>query len=276
MKLIDSKAFWINQEGYDLASIKKQIEIAGRTCYKSEDRITNDSADKFVDMLCTRGHTAMLEHGTVYLTIPYDYDGVVMPYIINKYIRDPYSKIILNGTAYGEVAYVTTNYRVLVQNGWLDDLQFLTEPTGYHSKRYSARFICSRSIANEIVRHRSMSFAQESSRYCNYSKDKFGNELTFIIPTWYKGDAASNDKECHMQAEYEANCYDVEHSYLRMIKWGATPQEAREILPLGLKTEIVVTGFEKDWEHFFDLRCDSAAHPDIQKLANELRETWHS
>lgn len=173
MKLINSSVTIIPQEP-GLLGVYKQIELAGRTAYKSEDRITEDSAKKFVDMLLERGHTAPLEHGTIYLKVPFDVGNE----IIDDYNYNPYSHVECGSDAY----YITTNARVIYENGWQEDLQYLCEPTEHHEKRITARFICSRAIGNELVRHRVFSFVQESSRYCNYSKNKFGNELTFVLP----------------------------------------------------------------------------------------------
>ena len=134
-------------------------------------------------------------------------------------------------------------------------------------------------VCRELLRHRKFSFANESTRYCNYSKSKFGGELTFITPTWYTGGNGINDKECSMDSEFELSCEEAEKSYLRMISWGATPQEARQVLPLATKTELVMTGFADDWRHFFSLRLRGTTgkpHPDMQYLAqlawNEFKD----
>ena len=131
----------------------------------------------------------------------------------------------------------------------------------------------------ELVRHRVFSFAQESTRYCNYSKDKFGNELTFIIPSWYTGKdvtgtgkliSAENDKEVIFQSSIKEN----ERNYMELLSIGCTPQQARQILPNALKTEINMCGFVSDWKHFFALRDDKAAHPDMINLAKPLHEEF--
>ena len=165
--------------------------------------------------------------------------------------------------------YITTNYRVLVENKWLDDLQYQCEPTEFHSQRITARFICDRGVSHELVRHRVFSFAQESTRYCNYSKDKFGKELTFIKPSWWK------EEDNEVATLYIQPWRNIENCYLTLIENGIKPQDARAILPNALKTEVVMTGFESDWDHFFELRCAKAAHPDMQKLANELKGKFH-
>lgn len=178
-------SFKILDQQCGLEGVYKQIEIAGRTCYKSEDKITEDSAKGFVDRMVKSGHGAMLEHGTVYLHTSDNFAGG-LHLIKDKHKENPYSKvkIVHNFMTGTDHVYITTNYRVLVENGWLDDLQYICGPTEYHEKRVTVRFVCDRGISHEFVRHRVFSFAQESTRYCNYSKDKFGNELTFIIPCW--------------------------------------------------------------------------------------------
>lgn len=153
----------ILEQGSGIQGIYKQIEKAGRTCYKSENLITEDSAEKFVNMIKDRQHTAMLEHGTVYLNIE-DYFTDIKK-VIPKYQSNKYSvtKIGPLGRS-GRQAYITTNYRVLIKNNWLDDLQYQCEPTKYHEKRITVKFICDRGISHEFVRHRVFSFAQESTR----------------------------------------------------------------------------------------------------------------
>lgn len=274
MKLIKPTVEIIKQEEYDLDNILKFIELAGRTCYKSEDKITENSAKDFVDKLVKSGHGAMLEHGTVYLTIP---NSDILNNIIHKYILNHYSKVFIDSTN----SYVTTNYRVIIENNWKCDLKYITAPSEFHEKRTTVKFICDRAVANEFVRHRVFSFAQESTRYCNYTKDKFNNQLTFIIPYWikdikegdfykfieyYSGDIASS-------REWYATCLNAERRYFRLIEnnnW--KPQQARSILPNSLKTELVMTGFDSDWQHFFELRCAANAHPQAKELADMLKD----
>lgn len=175
MKLIESKVEIIEQEP-GLKGVYKQIEKASRLCYKSEDKICEGSAEKMVENLMKRGHGSPLEHGTVYLFADFYEDVGGSP--LSKYENNKYSKYTWddNGT------YVTTNLRVLVENGWLDDLQYLCEPTEYHEKRITVKMNCSIGISREFNRHRANSVCETSTRYCNYAKDKFGNEITFVIP----------------------------------------------------------------------------------------------
>ena len=276
MKLINSSVEVIEPTGYTLQDIYEQIELAGRTCYKSEDNMTDTSAKDFVNRMVASKHYAMLEHGTVYLKFT---DNAVRTmiidhikcdeYLYDDYTYNKYSDINSRSNVGNTDWYVTTNYRVLVENNWLDDLQYLCEPTEYHEKRTTVRFICDRGVSHELVRHRVFSFAQESTRYCNYSKDKFGKELTFIKPSWWK------EEDNEVATLYIQPWRNIENCYLTLIENGIKPQDARAILPNALKTEVVMTGFESDWDHFFELRCAKAAHPDMQKLANELKGKFH-
>lgn len=275
---------WDQQEG--LEGIYKQIERAGRVCYKSEDKITETSAKEFVERMIKSGHGAMLEHGTVYLRIPYgtmdDAGEFSNEHIVARYMDNPYS--IVNGNIEDDYWYVTSNYRVIIENGWLGDLKHLCEPIEYHEKRVTIHFVCDRGVSHEFIRHRVFSFAQESTRYCNYSKDKFGNEVTFIEPCWledynYEGNTYYNGFLVALRAA-EANYFDLMKKWedripdkryktgFRNNPW--TPQQARAVLPNALKTELVMTGFVSDWEHFFKLRDAGNAHPQARELAHPL------
>ena len=276
MKLIKPTVEIIRQEKYDLLHVFKFIELAGRTCYKSENKITEDSASEFVDRMIKSGHGAMLEHGTIYLTIPIS--DISNP-IIYKYILNSYSKIFIDFTN----SYITTNYRVLVENNWLDDLKYISEPYLFHTKRTTVKFICDRGVSHEFVRHRVFSFAQESTRYCNYTKDKFNNELTFIIPCWIK-DLKEGNYYAYCEYNHSKNdtskrwfdsCMSAEFVYTNLIEEGWKPQEARTILPNSLKTELIMTGFNGDWQHFFELRCATNAHPQAKELADMLKDKFN-
>ena len=174
----------------------KRIETAARTCYKSEDKITEDgsSARKMVKALITRGHEAMLEHSQL-----------------------------------------------------------------------SVKFICDRGVTHEMVRHRLCSFAQESTRYCNYSGDKFGNELTFIEPFFFKDNLT-------YYSFWKDACQKCEDVYMYLISQGVPPQEARSVLPNSLKTEIVVTANYREWRTIFKLRCAKDAHPQIREVMIPLQK----
>lgn len=298
MKLI-KPSFEIWEQSAGLEGVYKQIEKVGRVCYKSEDKITENSAKPFVDRMIKSGHGAMLEHGTVYLAMPME---TILPIEANgwgKYTKNPYSKGFKVCEVDGQrrVA-ITTNLRVLVENGWLDDLQYICESTEYHERRVTVHFVCDRGVSHEFVRHRVMSFAQESTRYCNYSKDKFGNELTFIIPEWcpeIREDSNKGWDPCSMYDKlYLQHLQSAEDTYFALLKqWDERvpdkryksgfrnnpwmPQQARAVLPNSLKTELVVTGFTSDWNHFFDLRArgtTGAPHPQAKELAEPLMKEF--
>lgn len=303
MKLIKPK-FEILEQRPGISGIYRMVELAGRTCYRSEDKITPDSAVAFVDRMIKSGHGAMLEHGTVYLDIPQKANNcytLISNYTINKYSVLNHSNVNHSQEHY----YVTTNLRVLVENNWMDDLQYVCEPTEYHEKRITVRFTCDRGVSHEFVRHRVFSFAQESTRYCNYSKDKFGNELTFIIPCWadslalqeVKGTIINHDEYGNLIGEYYyhltgkeepwfkpweitpernfiANLQISEQLYLELLNQGWKPQQARAVLPNSLKTELVMTGTTEQWEGFFKLRDAKDAHPQARELAQPLHEEF--
>ena len=192
-----------------------------------------------------------------------------------------------------EYAYVTLNYRHIIENRWMDDLQYACEPTPYHDKRITVKWNVNRAIANEIVRHRKFSYSQQSTRYCNFSKDKFGNELTFIIPSWidenviikkfgslnglsyHKDIDKFQSSECANESNFLQGLAFSEANYLTLLKNGLKPEQARDVLPLALKTEFVMTGFAHNWTAFFKLRCDNHAHPDVRQLAIKLRDEFY-
>ena len=281
MKLIEASYQIIPQQS-GLEGIYKQIEIGGRTCYKSEDHICEGSAKKFVDMLTTNCHGAMLEHGTVYLDLPYSlfdtmrHKGLADKYLNNKYsVCVPYTYYFEEGDVVGiNKLAVTTNYRVLVENGWLDDLKYQCEPTKHHKKRITVKFVCDRGVSHEFVRHRVFSFAQESQRYCNYSKDKYGKEITFIEPIWHTGLNIDDSNNSKMVYDWEDCMENCESTYFYLLESGLTPQLARGVLPNDTKTELIMTGFESDWEHFFTLRCANDAHPEAKYIADIIKEQF--
>lgn len=288
MKLIESSVQIIEEK-----DPYKMIELAGRTCYKSEDKITENSAKEFVDRMIKLGHGAMLEHGTIYLTI----DGEDPN--LSKIQSNPHTKVNLvpyevlteGNYTISYKAYITTNLRVLVENNLKELLCYQVEPTEHHEKRITAKFICDRGVSHEFVRHRVFSFAQESTRYCDYSKDKFRNDITYIIPSWLdlpEGKYSNWDNDWCDVSELKllypevdnlsdpANCFlqsikNAEYYYFMLINRGWKPQQARQVLPFAVCSPLVMTGFESDWEHFFELRCSGAAHPDARKLADELK-----
>lgn len=192
MKTIKASYEILNKEKINGLEILKDIERVGRTCYKSENKITDESAEKFVSTLIKNGHEAMIEHNLI-----------------------------------------------------------------------TVKFICDRGVSHELVRHRLASFAQESTRYCNYSKYKFGKEITTILPSFFNDD---DDK----MIIWLDSMYAAEKQYFRLLELGATAQEARSVLPNSLKTEIVMSMNLREWRHFFKLRCAKAAHPQMRELTLPL------
>lgn len=190
MIIVNPSAFIIAApDGMDLLT---QIEAAGRTCYKSEDKITDESCIKFVKNVLARGHEAVIEHGAI-----------------------------------------------------------------------TARFICDRGVSHEIVRHRLAAYCQESTRYCNYGQEKHGGQVTFVKPSfWDEGDVE--------YGLWLGACQCAEKYYLDMLARGATPQQARSVLPNSVKTEVVMTANPREWRHFFKMRTPETAHPDMRVVANQL------
>lgn len=282
--------------------VYQQIEIAGRTCYKSDNKITADSAFRFVDNLIRNKHFAMLEHGTVYLVNSDSQDTE----FIDKYKLNKYSVINIVDS----VAYVTTNMRVIVENDWDGDLDgeytFACEPTEHHEKRITVRFGTQIAISREFNRHRINSMAEQSTIYCNYSTDKFNssvgvNEPSFIEDLTAAAYKISEDVTNDPDAVFEKMCAEIlkfcpeeyaadtswgiidwwlfgnlasERSYIEMLKLGAKPHQARAVLPLDTHTELVHTASESGWRNFLYLRDSHSTgfqHPDAEKLALKLK-----
>ena len=282
MKLVRS-SFQILEQSPNIEGIYKIIELAGRTCYHSEDKITEDSYKEFASRMIKSGHRSVLEHGSVYLKLPYEvFDNIRL----GDPFKDPYSphwvKYFIDYN--NDIVYVSTNYRWIVENykeEWLD--KYLCEPTNYHYKRVTVKFILPISISREFCRHRVFSFSEMSTRYCNFSKDRFNNEITFIAPSWMDNTSFENVDNYLHKREFDMSFGSIdlvnalsqcELCYLSMINKGLKPQQAREVLPLCTKTELVMTGFAEDWEGFFELRTAESAHPQARELAIPLQEEF--
>ena len=298
MKLIENKAELLPYEP-SLEGIYKIIELAGRTCYKSEDKITPESAKPFVYRMIASGHTAMLEHGTVYLKyscVKSDLNPLIKYREHKSALK--YSKCYIDYNDLYMTYYVTTNLRVLHENGWMDDLKYLCEPTKYHERRITFKLITSIGVTRELNRHRVNSIAEQSTRYCNYSKDKYDNQVTFCKPAWinlntgiyeYKFIDNIPEKDFYvvgdgyliptsdesLENRFLKNCLDREIAYMDEIKDNQPPQQAREVLPLCTATEAVYTAFASDWKHFFDLRYfekTGKVHPNMKELVIKMKE----
>lgn len=279
MKLIKQSFEFINQTDFSLVGIKKHIERCARVSYKSEDKITDTSYEKFVNMLESRGHNRPLEFGTVYLSRTAQKEDNME--WLDKYAYNPWSKFSFgNGSIRVDgklrnTIYVTTNYRVIKENHWEDDLQYLCEPTEYHYKRYTVHMILDRGVMDEFRTHVGLSHLAESTRYCNYSKDKFDNEVTFIKPCW--DIKTANEIITPEGTHKSSNSYeflialkDAEYHYLNLLAKGWTPQQARSVLPLGIKSELISCGFEDAWKNFFLRRDAPDAHPMAQEIAKPM------
>ena len=289
MKLIETEAVYIPQE-----DLYKQIELAGRTCYKSQDKITDNSAMSFVSRMINSKHLAMLEHGTVYLRRLVNYVSREYLDMEEKYSSNPYSKINYNNG----ILYITTNLRVINENSWEDDLMYSSDPTEFHEKRYTFKVNTSIGVSREFNRHRVNSIAEQSTRFCNYSTGKFDSQVAFCIPAWLTLNTGRYELK-HLTIDGISDTYVVgdgylipvndnspenkfimrrmsnEQDYLEDINDGLKPQQARENLPLCTATEVVYTAFASDWKHFFDLRyfeTTGAVHPNMLELTTKMKQ----
>ena len=306
MKLIKPEFQIIEPTGYTIDDIYKSIELAGRVSHKSEDKITETSAKDFVGRMLNMKHLATCEFGTVYLYYKVDKPSTMVKEIIDFYENNQYSKVKciknysntytecgmsrLYDTEYSEY-FISTNLRVCLENNRQEYLtNALCEPTEYHYKRYTVKFILDRGILAEFTRHRKFSFMAESSRYNNYSKSKFNNELTFIQPIWTyhqeDGDYGTlgNPKRKNVSnkdgvfSDFIRSLQYAEFYYLTLINQGWKAEQARNVLPLSLKTELYMCGFAEDWKNFFLLRVKKLAtgspHPQADELATPLYEEF--
>ena len=245
----------------------KLVEIAGRTCYKSLDRITEGSAEKFVERMVASSHTSTLEHCTIYLKVPHASD---YGYAFN--FDGPVAKHSAVNTIEG-YDYITTNYRVIVQNHLDNVLQYQCPyEEGKHVQRITVRLVTNLQILGEFTRHRTFSFNVESTRYCNYSKDKFDNDITFLRPKF--GIYASSSDA---MSEWEKSMMKIEYNYMKLAKLGATAQECAQVLPKATKVEMVMTATLPEWEAFFDLRLygkTGAPHPQANEAAQLIYDQF--
>lgn len=276
MKLIRQDFNIVNQKGFSIKDIKKHIEYCARISYKSQDRITDDSYEKFVNMLEKRDHTRPLEFGTVHLQMYIsDFHKLRDTLCINNIWNDQWIKYHY----VGNITYVTTNYRyylAIIKVFPSAENDFDPQDDELYPKRYAVHFITSRGIMDEFRTHVGLSHLAESSRYCSYDKNRFGNELTFIIPNWVNTNCPNKEQEGPSVAsiEWSTAMLDAEASYMNLIKMGCTAQEAREVLPLAVKSELISCGFEDVWSNFFYRRCAKDAHPMAREIATKVRDKF--
>ena len=286
MKLIKQSFKFVNQKGFTLKDIYKHIEYCARISYKSQDKITDTSYEKFVNMLESRGHDRPLEFGTVHLKMPeHEFRSLIDILTSSRTYNDLWMHYkIVETWEEGYTVYVTTNYRYykLMWNQMNTLSEYFDKTDSKHyPKRYTVHMILDRGVMDEFRTHVGLSHLAESTRYCNYSKDKFGNELTFIKPCWLDDEKLKLYGPYHTvirdkspESIFIANLNNVERDYLDLIKLGWTPQQARSVLPLGIKSELISCGFEDAWENFFRRRDAPDAHPMAQEIANPMHKEF--
>ena len=297
--------FEIIEQEPGLVGLYKAAELPGRICYGSQDRIAPGTAEKFCNGLMKSNHGAPLEHGTVYLMASdniNEYDGLTgtthISNPLSKYDTNKYSKTVRSGFT----LCVTTNLRVLFENGWMDDLQYWCEPTPFHEKRYQVRFQVDRFTGEEFLRHRVASFNRESTRYVLYTKEKFGGgSIKYIIPVWMLDETNMKEIEAHKELSINEFCQQVinheeghgamtdvfawmfalkacEWSYCKLTNdFGWQAQQARTVLPCAISSPLIKTAFLSDWKNFFNLRAIGTTgkpHPQAYELAQPLMEEF--
>lgn len=279
MKLINQSFEILEQKDFTLKGIKKFIERCARVSYKSEDKITDDSYIKFVDMLEKRDHARPLEFGTVHLKMKLGEFMDLQESLVNigiyndywiRYNDDLLFKYKENDTV--NYVYITTNYRyykIIVNNfPWVESYFDASNNPTYYPKRYTVHMILSRGVMDEFRTHVGLSHLAESTRYVNYSKDKFGKELNIILP------ANWDNYTYKQQHEFDFAWTQAEECYMKLIDTGCAPQQARKVLPLSVKSELISCGFKDAWDNFFYRRCAKDAHPMAQEIANKIHDEF--
>lgn len=255
--------------GPSIEDMYKHIEYCGRIAYKSEDLITPESSQKFIKRIIDSKHYSVLEHGTVHLK--FDSEG---NFYYQMLLANKYSKFYHDAE---KNYHVVTNMRVLVEHSWEEALEYWSdEPLSSNYARFSVRFILDRATAQEFTRHRAFSYTMESQRYCNYSKDKFGNEITFILPIWVSN-IQNKENLSYADLHWSELLIKAEQTYFKLLELGWEPEKARSVLPNATKTELIMTGYLQDWKHFFNLRAlgtTGKPHPEAQRLALPLMEEF--
>ena len=295
MKLIKQSFEILEQKDFTIKGIKQFIERCARVSYKSEDRMTDTSYEKFVNMLESRGHDRPLEFGTVHLKMilpdfqAFIHSLLTIGMLNNIWIKHAYK---------GDVIYITTNYRYYLDiiKYFPNVKKYLTEEDNeYYPKRYTVHMILDRGVMDEFRTHVGLSHLAESTRYCNYSKDKFNNEVTFVIPSWMdfpeisidlgnydKTSVRSKDGNVHIidtkppyvEGDFIRSLCEAESNYLSIVRNGWTPQQARSVLPLGIKSELISCGFEDAWTNFMRRRDAKDAHPMAQEIAKPMHKEF--
>ena len=283
MRLINQSYEICNQTDFSISGIYKHIEKCTRVAYKSEDKITENSAASFINKLIIMKHLAPMEFGTVHFKIP---TTIFKTFIEDLIYCNLYNKEWLKYKAVDSYIYFTTNYR-----HWLElekkvsyiKEYFDSEDNEYYPKRYTVKLITSRAISHEVVRHRTMSFIQESQRFVNYSKAKFNNEITFIKPCWLDFNEGTFTEKDYRDNFYTNNSVEhdlmihlltAEATYFKLLKKNWKPQQARVVLPNSTKTELYICGFKEAWENFFELRDNKIVDPQMYDLAHPMYQEF--
>lgn len=281
MKLINQSYEICNQTDFSMSGIYKHIEKCTRVAYKSEDKITEDSAISFVNKLLNMKHLAPMEFGTVHFRIP---TTLLKTACIDLDAEGLWNREWLKYNVIDPFVYFTTNYRhwlvIIDKINYLKDY-FTEEDNEYYPKRYTVKLITNRAVSHEVVRHRTMSFIQESQRFVNYSKAKFNNEITFIKPCWMDDKTVEECRSAYIDIQnttpekiFVTNLFIAESDYLQLLKLGYKPQQARVVLPNSTKTELYMCGFKEAWEHFFELRDNKIVDPQMYDLAHPMHQEF--
>ena len=282
MKLIKQSFEIIEQNDFTLKGIKQFIERCARVSYKSEDRMTNTSYEKFVGMLESRDHARPLEFGTVHLKMS-DVQFETVQILMEGIYNDSWIKYNIIDTEDEDNCYITTNYRYYLEMckyaAWLP-MHLDESDNSLYPRRYTVHMILDRGVMDEFRTHVGLSHLAESTRYCNYSKDKFDNQVTFVIPSWCNSLIEGSKQEYFPfeinedESEFMNALQNAQNSYLSLLKMGWTPQQARSVLPLGIKSELISCGFEDAWRNFFYRRDAKDAHPMAQEVAKPMHEEF--
>ena len=317
MKIIEPKVELWEQEP-TLEGAWHQIARATRVCYQSKPR-EGESDEAFVNRVILKPatrengsidfnkcHGAMLEHGTIYLTIPRtSFAAHTVHYIDKKYAK------VLLGALVGDDTndYVTTNMRVIIENDWDEDLQFICTPIG-HVRRTTFSVITDIGVTRELNRHRTFSIAEQSTRYCDLTRNIFGDCLSFPVPSWINKDSLETSEvdncllsdmsgDLNSATTEDLNNFKVlngtenwddidfyiyanlvaQYCYQALRNKGWRPEQARQVLPLGLKTQAVYTAFDDNWQHFIKLRADNVSgkvHPNMKIIADKIKELFNN
>lgn len=313
MKIVNPQVELWKQEP-TLEGAWHQIARATRVCYQSKPR-EGESDEAFVNRVILKPatredgsidfdkcHGAMLEHGTIYLTILGN--RIFSPIDpVTKYIENKYSRVVFvrGDNAYVNDACITTNMRVILENNWQDDLQFISAPTG-HIRRTTFSVITDIGVTRELNRHRVNSPAEQSTRYCTYSANKFGNEITYtnneflvycIFNLAFDGFTVNSeffhdlceDITNHETDNWTASNYYVfgllaaEFAYLGLKENNVPNDIARQVLNLNTRSQSVYTAFDDDWQHFIKLRADNVSgkvHPNMKIIADKIKELFNN